>query len=253
MIEIRRLKSGYGDGAVLQAEYLKLECGKIVSLIGPNGSGKSTLLRAIAGLLPYEGDILIDGKQNRDYKRMERAGRVAYLPQILTNVNISVETLAEHGRYPHHGNMRQMTGHDRDVVAHALESVGLLEYRTRSLQELSGGERQRAYLAMVIAQDTGMILLDEPATYMDISHQHMFYEILKQLAKEGRGIVIASHDLPQSFTYSDEICMVHDGFVTGGVSPDAAIGAEWLPKVFGVGIRGMQEKDALYPYLLTRV
>ena len=253
MIEIRNMTTEYEYGDLFRIPDMRFEKGRISTIIGRNGCGKSTLLKTVAGMKQYKGNILINGKESRDYKSIERAREVAFLPQNLRNVGIDVETLVEHGRYAWHGNLRRMSENDMRIVAKALLLTGMEPYRDRSLSELSGGERQRAYLAMVIAQDTPMIMLDEPTTYMDLSVQQSFFEILTKLAAEGRGIVMVCHDIEQTLTYSDMIYIMDNRTVIKSGTPDEIIADdETFRKVFGVTIKKMDDSTLLYPYAFLR-
>ena len=253
MIEIKDMTTSYIDGETCRIPELRLEEGKITVIIGRNGSGKSTLLKTIAGQLSYRGSIRIDGKECREYGTMERARRIAYLPQTLRSVNIDVRTLVEHGRYPYLGMMRRMSEKDRDLVDRALEITGLTEYADHELQDLSGGERQRAYLAMVIAQDAKMVLLDEPTTFMDVSYQKSFYEIIRRLKESGRGIVMVIHHLEQCFENSDLICLMDQRTILKkGTPEDLVQEPDLLRKVFGVSLKEAEDEELLYPYVIRK-
>ena len=253
MIEIRNMTTEYEYGDLFRIPDMRFEKGRISTIIGRNGCGKSTLLKTVAGMKQYKGNILINGKETREYKSTERSREVAFLPQNLRNVGIDVETLVEHGRYAWHGNLRRMSENDMRIVANALLLTGMEPYRDRSLSELSGGERQRAYLAMVIAQDTPMIMLDEPTTYMDLSVQQSFFEILTKLAAEGRGIVMVCHDIEQTLTYSDMIYIMDNRTVIKSGTPDEIIADdETFRKVFGVTIKKMDDSTLLYPYAFLK-
>ena len=253
MIEIRNMTTEYEYGDEFRIPEMKFEKGKITTIIGRNGCGKSTLLKAIAGIKHYKGSILINGKESRDYRAIKRAREVAYLPQNLRNVGTDVETLVEHGRYAWHGNLRRMSENDMRIIYKALEITGMEEYRNRNLSELSGGERQRAYLAMVIAQDTPMIMLDEPTTYMDPGAQQSFFDIIKKLAALGKGIVMVCHNIEQSLTYSDMIYIMDNRSVYGSGTPKRIVeDGEIFRKVFGVSIKKVDDDTVLYPYVFTK-
>ena len=253
MIEIRNMTTEYEYGDPFRIPDMRFEKGKITTIIGRNGCGKSTLLKTIAGMKQYKGNILINGRETRDYRSDGRAREVAYLPQNLKNVGIDVETLVEHGRYAWHGNLRRMSENDLRIVYNALKLTGMETYRDRSLSELSGGERQRAYLAMVIAQDTPMILLDEPTTFMDLFVQQSFFDILKKLATLGRGIVMVCHNIEQSLAYSDMIYIMDDRSVIKSGTPEYIIKDEDIfRRVFGVTIKKVDDKSLLYPYVFSR-
>ena len=253
MIEVRNLKTEYAYGEPFVVGEAGFSAGQITAVIGRNGSGKSTLLKTLAGQKNYSGSILISGKECRDYNPMERAKEIAFLPQSVKGLNLDVKTLAEHGRFPYHGNFRKMTGEDREKIEKALLLTGMKEYADRELKELSGGERQRAYLAMVIAQDSPMILMDEPTTYMDHLHRESFFGVLKQLAGEGKGIVMVCHAIEQSFAYSDRIVLMENRRLEFAGTPAELVKKEELMrKNFGVAMRRTDGGEALYPYGLKR-
>lgn len=253
MIEIRDMTTEYEYGDAFKIPAMKFEQGKITTIIGRNGCGKSTLLRTIAGIKKYKGSILINGKESRDYKPIERAREVAYLPQNLRNAGIDVKTLTEHGRYAWHGSLRRMSENDMRIVYKALKISGMSEYKDRNLSELSGGERQRAYLSMIIAQDTSMILLDEPTAFTDLSFQQTFFKILKELAATGRGIVMVCHDIEQSLTYSDMIYIMDNRSVYASGTPEELAGdGESIRKVFGVSLKKTDDDMLLYPYVFIK-
>ncbi len=211
MIELKDFRAGYKGVEKIRVDELRIEPGRILGLLGRNGSGKSTFLKALVGIIPYGGHAILDKTETSSMTQRERARRIAYLPQQLSPVSMSVGTLVAHGRFARMSFSKIMGVKDREAVRHALEMTGLWEERHRSVAELSGGERQRAYLAMVLAQETEYLLLDEPAASLDIAHQIEIMELLKQLSSDGRGIVITSHDLPQSAAYCDRICVIDRG------------------------------------------
>lgn len=253
MIEIRNMTTSYGRGELFRVAGLTLKTGEITAVIGRNGSGKSTLLKTLAGFLKYQGSITIRGRECRDYSARERAREIAWLPQMLKTVQMDVETLAEHGRYPHHGSTRRMGDADREKVKEALRMTGMENMAKRSLQELSGGERQRAYLAMVIAQDTPMILLDEPTTYMDLVYQKTFFEILQHLKQSGRGIVLSVHHLEQCFAFCDSICLMDQRTLVRKATPEEwAKDTDTLRAVFGIEMKKTEDRELMYPYMIRR-
>lgn len=251
MIELVDFRAGYKGVEKIRIDDLRIEPGRILGLLGRNGSGKSTFLKALVGIIPYGGHAILDKTETSSMSHRERARRIAYLPQQLAPVSMSVGTLAAHGRFARMSFSKVMGEKDREAVRHALEMTGLWEERHRSVAELSGGERQRAYLAMVLAQETEYLLLDEPAASLDIAHQIEIMELLKQLSSDGRGIVITSHDLPQSAAYCDRICVIDRGrAVPAAPAAELAGKTEMLRKTLGVtltpAVRG------LYPYVLDR-
>lgn len=257
MIEIENLRAAYNGKNILNVEKLSLEDGKITAIVGLNGSGKSTLLKSLLGMKRGEmgnsGRVLIDGKNLSSLSHKERARLVGYLPQINQNANLDVYTLVCHGRFPYLGYSKILGENDRLLVENALRLTDMWEKKDKNLGEISGGERQRAYLAMVIAQDTKMILLDEPATYMDIKHQIEVLDVLSRLAQSGKGIVLTSHDLPQSFSICDKVCLMQEGkIVAQGRGEEVLSDGETVRSVMGVGLKKISDSDSIYQYNLVR-
>lgn len=251
MIEIKDFRAGYKGVEKIRVDELRIEPGRILGLLGRNGSGKSTFLKALVGIIPYGGHAILDKTETSSMTQRERARRIAYLPQQLSPVSMSVGTLVAHGRFARMSFSKIMGVKDREAVRHALEMSGLLEERHRSVAELSGGERQRAYLAMVLAQETEYLLLDEPAASLDIAHQIEIMELLKQLSSDGRGIVITSHDLPQSAAYCDRICVIDRGRAALAIpAAELAEKTEMLRETLGVTLTPAGK--GLYPYVLDR-
>jgi len=251
MIELKDFRAGYKGVEKIRVDELRIETGRILGLLGRNGSGKSTFLKALVGIIPYGGHAILDKTETSSMTHRERARRIAYLPQQLSPVSMSVGTLVAHGRFARMSFSKIMGVKDREAVRHALEMTGLWEERHRSVAELSGGERQRAYLAMVLAQETEYLLLDEPAASLDIAHQIEIMELLKQLSSDGRGIVITSHDLPQSAAYCDRICVIDRGRAALAIpAAELAEKTEMLRETLGVTLTPAGE--GLYPYVLDR-
>ena len=251
MIELKDFRAGYKGVEKIRVDELRIEPGRILGLLGRNGSGKSTFLKALVGIIPYGGHAILDKTETSSMTHRERARRIAYLPQQLSPVSMSVGTLVAHGRFARMSFSKIMGVKDREAVRHALEMTGLWEERHRSVAELSGGERQRAYLAMVLAQETEYLLLDEPAASLDIAHQIEIMELLKQLSSDGRGIVITSHDLPQSAAYCDRICVIDRGRAAPAIPAAELAGkTEMLRETLGVTLTSAGK--GLYPYVLDR-
>lgn len=252
MIELKNISAGYAEKNILQIPSLCFEDGKITSIIGLNGSGKTTLLKTILGLVHSKGDIFIDGKNARSISVKERAKKIAYLPQNPQKADMTVLTLCEHGRFPYLGFSKILNESDKNLVQNALRLTDMWEKRDKLLKEISGGELQRAYLAMIISQDTKTILLDEPASFMDVKHQLAVLRVLKKLANDGRGIIMVSHDIPQSFTFSDKICVLREGKVLSYDEPEKiANDANILKNAMGFNIRKTESEDLFYKYELV--
>nr|WP_325220590.1 ABC transporter ATP-binding protein [uncultured Oscillibacter sp.] len=233
MLEARNLSAGYPGRAVLAGVSLAARPGRVLALLGPNGCGKSTLLRTMAGLLPpLGGEVLLDGR--RDYSPRQAAQRVAYLPQSRTAPNITVRRLVLHGRFPYLSYPRRYGREDYEAVDRALAAADALDLADRPLPELSGGQRQKAYLAMALAQETEAILMDEPTTFLDIRHQLEVLALVRRLAEEGRGVVLALHDLCLALTAADDVAVLGEGRLLALGGPEAVYQSKVLERVMGV-------------------
>ena len=252
MIEIESLKSGYGEKTAVEIDRLAFDEGKITGIVGLNGSGKSTLLQAVIGLNPYKGNVLIDGKSARSLGHKNRAKLVSYFPQINQMANMDIYTLASHGRFPYLGYSKVPGQRDIELIEKALRMTDLWQLRDKNLGEVSGGERQRAYLARVVAQDTPYLLLDAAVNHLDIVHQIKIMEILKVLAGEGRGVVLTSHDFPQSFTVCDQICLLKEGRLAATGKPSEIADSKLLSDAMGVGLSKNSDSRLLYDFSLSR-
>ena len=238
MIELKNLAVGYGSHKVLENVDLSFRRGEVTALIGVNGSGKSTLIRTAMGLQPpLEGEILLNGSPLHELHAKERAKQMAYLAQFRSVPNITVERMVLHGRFPHLSYPRTYRQEDRDRVHRAMERVGVAELAHRPLNTLSGGQRQRVYLAMVLAQGASHIFFDEPTTYMDVGHQLEMMEIARSLAAEGRGVVLAIHDLCLALRGADRIVVLSEGKVCADGTAEEIWDSGVLSRSFGVGVR----------------
>lgn len=242
MIELKGLTGGYGKQNVIREVSLTFPDGSITALIGPNGCGKSTLLEFCRGQLrPLRGEVLVDGRSMAALSRTEVARRVGLLPQGRTVPDITVGALVLHGRFPWLDYPRVYRAEDRAAAEQAMARVGILDKRHRLLARLSGGERQRAYLAMLLAQNTGAVLLDEPTTYLDIGHQLELLTLLKELRQEGRCVVTVLHDLGMALEAADQVAVLKDGRLLTAGTPEAVVASGAVEQAFGVRIgRGQQ-------------
>ncbi|MEG1427923.1 MAG: ABC transporter ATP-binding protein, partial [Oscillospiraceae bacterium] len=214
MIETINLSAGYRGQEELHQVNLQVSSGEIVAVVGPNGCGKSTLLKAIAGLLPQvTGTVILDGCEN--IKKRELARKIAILPQGRDIPGITAARLVLHGRFPHLDYPRKYKAPDFAIAEKSMRQTGIYDLREKLLTELSGGERQRVYLAMILAQDTPAVLLDEPTTYLDINHQMELMELVTALKGEGKAILMVLHDLPLALRYADRITVMQSGKILG--------------------------------------
>lgn len=249
MLELKNLSAGYGDQTVLRDVSLALPRGTLTTIVGENGCGKSTLLKAMVGLLPHaSGEILVDGVSLSDMKRNEIAQRIAYLSQGKSTPDMTVSQMVLHGRFSYLSYPRRYKAYDREVARGAMETVGITHLADKPLCELSGGMRQNAYLAMALAQQTDYVLLDEPTTYLDVSHQLDLMRLLRSLADAGRGIVAVMHDLPLAFDFSDSVAVIRDGGIAAYGAPQTLSDSPVIRETFGVEVSRAEDGHFHYRY-----
>ncbi|MGP3965263.1 ABC transporter ATP-binding protein [Nonomuraea sp. 3N208] len=231
------LTLGYDDQAIVTNLDVQVLDGKITMIVGANACGKSTLLRGLARLLkPRHGAVYLDGKALTELSTHEVAKVLGLLPQTpLAPDGITVADLVARGRYPHQGWFRRWTDRDDDAVARALDATGTADLVNRPLRQLSGGQRQRVWVAMALAQDTDLLLLDEPTTYLDINHQVELLRLLRKLNTEsGKTIVVVLHDLNLACRFSDHVIAMAEGAIVAEGAPTEVVTAELVEKVFGL-------------------
>jgi len=243
-LEVDRLTLGYGDRTVVADLTTLVPGGRITAIVGPNACGKSTLLRAMARLLePREGAVLLDGDAVHRMRTRDVARRIGLLPQSpVTPEGITVQELVERGRFPHRRALRPPTAQDRERVAWALEATGTTALKDRAVDELSGGQRQRAWIALALAQDTGVLLLDEPTTFLDLAHQLEVLDLVHRLNRtDGRTVALVLHDLNQAARYADHLVALRDGVLHAAGPPSEVVTAELVRDVFGVEVAVMED------------
>ena len=237
MLKLEGISAGYGKQAVLENVSLDFSSGKIYGILGKNGCGKSTLLKACADMIPVSsGNIILKGKNLTEYQPLERARLISYLSQHRNTPNITVERLLIHGRHPYMTHLKQMRQEDRDMLEHVMDLMEIREFRDHTLGTLSGGERQRVYLAMLLAQDTPVVLLDEPTTYMDIAYQLQFLQLVQTLKEQGKLVVMVLHDINQTMRISDQIVLMDKGKIVMQDTPKEVLRSQKLQQVFGICI-----------------
>ena len=244
-----------GTGAVVHDLTLRVPEGAVTSIIGRNGCGKSTLLRSLSRLMtPRKGAVLLDGESIHSQPTKEIARRLGLLAQSPTAPEaITVEDLARRGRYPHQSLLQPSSESDRAAVERALDLAGMTDLRHRAVDQLSGGQRQRAWIAMALAQDTSILLLDEPTTYLDIAHQQEVLALLLRLNREeGRTIVMVLHDVNSAAQVSDHVVAMRDGRIEAQGSPADILAPDQLENIFGVGCDLVIHPQNLMPVAVPR-
>ncbi|HBL05717.1 MULTISPECIES: ATP-binding cassette domain-containing protein [unclassified Clostridium] len=235
MIEVRGIVKKYGDNPVVDNVSLNIEKGKITSFIGPNGAGKSTLLSMISRIMKKdEGEVIIDGRELEKWDTKGLAKKIAILKQSNNiNVRLTIKEIVSFGRYPHCEG--RLTKEDTKYVDEAIEYMQLKDIEDRYLDELSGGQRQRAYIAMVIAQNTEYVLLDEPLNNLDMKHSVQMMKVLRGLVDDlGKTVVIVMHDINFASVYSDKIVILKDGKIVKDDITDAIISKDVLEDVYEI-------------------
>ncbi len=236
-MEIDRLTLGYGDHDVVHEISLRIPAGAVTAIVGPNGSGKSTLLRGMARLLrPRSGSVRLDGDDIAHLTGSTLARRLGLLPQgPVAPEGLTVGDLVSRGRYPHRSWYQRWNATDEQVVRQALSQVKLLERAHEPLERLSGGQRQRAWLAMVLAQNTPHLLLDEPTTYLDLAHAVEMLSVVRDVAETGgRTVVCVLHDLTLAARFADHLVVIHQGRVAAHGEPSEVLTTPLLAEVFGL-------------------
>ena len=236
-MEVRDLSFAYGKNSVLRGVSVKIEEGKITTIMGANGCGKSTLFSLMTkNLYPKKGNIFLRGKNIQNLNLKEFARQVSIVQQYNTaSDDITVERLVSFGRTPHRKMMQSRTEEDERLTEWAMEVTGILAYRDREVARLSGGQRQRVWIAMALAQNTKILFLDEPTTYLDIRYQIEILELVKKLNREyGITIVMVLHDINQAIAFSDLVVGLKDGHVTVDGVPEEVINPDSIQELYGI-------------------
>lgn len=220
MLELRNISGGYRKTDVISNLSISFQDSEITSVIGVNGCGKTTLLMLCAGLLPLSsGTVLLDGENIAQLSRKELARRLSYLPQSWSSCDMTVRSFVSHGRFPYLGFPRRYSSEDIAIIGDAMELAGVSDFAEKRISELSGGQRQRVRIAMLLAQNTEAILLDEPLSFLDISHKLELMELITRLKELGKTIVIVMHELDLALKYSDTVAVMTMGSIAAADTP----------------------------------
>jgi len=239
MLKINQLNFSYNLKSLFEDISFEIESSENVAVIGPNGSGKSTLIKLIAGLLqPQSGSIMINNKSLEDYKRINLAKSMAYVPQnVDITFSFSVYDVVKMGRYPYSENLMI---HDADgdrIIHEAIEKLGIEHLTERKFSEISGGEKQRAVIASALSQKAHLLLLDEPTSALDYKHQQEIYTLLKQLCRdEGKTVLIVTHDINLAAQFCDRIILLNEGKIIKNGPPEDVLQFPVIEEIYGVKV-----------------
>lgn len=248
MLEIEALCAGYPGKTVLEDVSISIPSGQVTVILGPNGCGKSTLLKAMCGIGSVSGGaVTLDGASLLPLPRKLMAQKIAFLAQNRQIPDITVRRLVLHGRFPYLSYPRRYRAQDHAVTKAAMERMGIWDLADTPLSQLSGGQRQKAYIAMALAQDTPVIVLDEPTTYLDVKHQLQLMRLAKDLSGQGKTVVMVIHDLSHALQVADRVVLMDRGRVIAQGTPEEVFLSGKLDGVFGVEL-GRVETDSGWHY-----
>lgn len=255
-LSVHNLSITVNKNEILKNISVSFREGKRTAIIGPNGCGKSTLLRAVSGLnRNYSGEVLLDGAEMKKLPRRAIAEKLAILPQgVSAPADLTVKDLVAYGRFPYRSLFKSAAKEDAEIVAQAMEKMRVSHLQSRLVATLSGGERQRAWIAMALAQQPQILLLDEPTTYLDIAHQLEIMQIITELnAQENMTVIMVIHDINHARLYADDVVIIKNKGVFAGGCPAEIITPPNLAEVFGVEAavykNGAQD-EVIFPFAL---
>lgn len=245
---------GYGDHVIVDNLDVEIPDGKVTSIIGPNGCGKSTLLKALSRLLSVKGgEITLDGKNIHTQSTKEIAKKIAILPQSPDVADgLTAGELVSYGRFPHQKGFGRLSAEDKAEIDWALKVTGTYDFKHRAINDLSGGQRQRVWIAMALAQKTDIIFLDEPTTYLDISHQLEILELVQELNREqGCTIVMVLHDINQAIRFSDHLIAMKAGEIVSSGETQEVLTKDILERCFNIYAELSTDPRTGKPMLVT--
>jgi iron complex transport system ATP-binding protein len=249
------LRLAYGDRTVVDGLDMQVPAGRITAIVGANGCGKSTLLRALARLIaPRSGQVVLDGMALHTRPTKEVARTLGLLPQApVAPEGIVVADLVGRGRHPHQKMLARFTAHDYEVVAQSLAATGISEFADRPVDELSGGQRQRVWIAMALAQQTDILLLDEPTTFLDLAHQVEVLDLLTDLNRDrGTTIVMVLHDLNLAARYADHLFAMCGGAIVASGEPSSVVTSDLIREVFDMDALVVPDPVSGTPIVIPR-
>ena len=244
MVTVSGLNVSYENNDVLHDINAVFPDGKITVIIGPNGCGKSTFLKALMRLVPsLSGTVTLEGRSLYDYSQKELARHMTYLPQSRNIPDIVVSRLVMHGRFPYLGYPRNYKKEDHELVRWALKELEIEHLAKRKMETLSGGQRQKVYLAMAMVQQTAVILMDEPTTYLDIRNQFEILDEARILADQGKTVIMILHDFDESLQYADQVILMENGCIRQTGTAKEVLGSPLIEEIFGVTPRIYETDD----------
>ncbi|WP_061994632.1 ABC transporter ATP-binding protein [Clostridium sp. ATCC 25772] len=249
-ISVKNLSVAYENNIIIENMNLDITKGKISIIIGANGCGKSTLLKTIARInKPKNGDIFINNRNIKSIKEKDIAKEVAFLPQGPSCPSgLTVRELVAYGRFPHQKIIGGLNNHDKEIIDWAIKETVLSEFADREIENLSGGQRQRAWIAMALAQETEIIMLDEPTTYLDMSYQLEVLEVLQKLNQEKNiTVVIVLHELNNACRFADNIIGLKKGKIVCKGKPIEVINNSTLKEIYGINANIKESENGQYP------
>ncbi|AOH39560.1 ABC transporter ATP-binding protein [Dialister pneumosintes] len=253
ILETKQISIGYGTKKVLEHISLRFDIPEIVSIIGPNGSGKSTLVKALAGILPVlEGEVLFQNKEIHSISERIKSQQISYLPQIVeAPPDMLVKELVMYGRMPYQSLFSEADDKDRELVAWALQETALQQLKNRRIGSLSGGEKQRAWIAMALAKQPKVLILDEPTTYLDIKHQMSLMELVTSLyQKMNILILMVMHDLNYAARYGHRLIALKNGQIMADSTCEEVFCPEVLEPLYGIQVKILKENIGQKDHLL---
>ncbi|WP_371030826.1 ABC transporter ATP-binding protein [Pseudoclavibacter sp. JSM 162008] len=253
-LQARSVHVGYDEQRIIEGLDFEVPAHSFTVIIGPNACGKSTLLKALARLLkPSDGSVLLDGTDIFTLKTKDVAKRLGLLPQTsLAPEGIRVADLVARGRFPHQGMFDRWSAADERAVTEAMAATRVDALSSRFVDELSGGQRQRVWVAMALAQEAPVLLLDEPTTFLDISHQYELLELFRRLRGEGRTLVAVLHDLNQAARFATHLVVMRDGEIVAQGKPGEVLTAELVEDVFSLPCRIIDDPETGTPLVIPR-
>lgn len=253
-VAVHNLALDYGAERVIEDLSLEFPAGAVTALIGPNGCGKSTLLKSLTRIVTStSGHIEVEGKPLRDYSSKALAKKIAFLPQVLPVPDgITVRQLVAYGRSPHNDIWGRLGSDDKSTVDAAMRQLEVLDLADRHVADLSGGQRQRVWIAMIVAQQTPIVLLDEPTTFLDINHQVELLKFTRRMAAEGKTVIAVLHDLNQAFRYADHVAIMKGGKLIASGNPVSVADPDLLREVFSIDCSITRDPESLTPLVVIK-